>query len=89
MRPGNLTVGKTQNLVTSSLKPTRSRGIIGRLSIVSVLVAVELNDQFCCWTEKIDDIRADWLLSPEAHAFDLLAAQAAPELLFRVCRRRT
>ena len=49
-----------------------------------MLPTVNLYDQPCFETDKVDDVMVDRLLSPEPATFEVLAAQNAPQRTLRI-----
>lgn len=75
-------VPETDHGVAIGFEPFHSLGIRGA---VSMLAAVEFDDEFEVDAGKVGDVRADRELSSEFCAFDLAGAEALPEFAFH-CR---
>jgi len=55
-----------------------------RFNLISMMSAIQLNDQPRFWTEEVHDVATDWLLPSELKAVHLSAAQLHPQFALGV-----
>jgi len=66
----DVVVPETDDAVALGLEPARPRLVASFVGLITVLRAIDLDDEARGHAGEVDDIGADWRLSPEMRSFD-------------------
>jgi hypothetical protein len=83
---GNLGIPKPHHAISFAFKPELSFAIASCGVIITVMPAVDLDDEPLGRAEEVDDIGADGRLSPEVRALKREFLEHLPQLAFVGCR---
>jgi hypothetical protein len=80
----DVVVPKAKYLNTLLFEVSRSPLVIGKLVVLVMLTAINLDRQLCFTTIKVNDVWTNWVLTSELEATHCSVAQAGPKSMFSI-----